>query len=54
MEDKYSWEGIKLVGSAKVVSEHKWGDKASKPFSKLKFDNLFLQKVRAFTYEIYK
>ena len=46
--------GIRLGGSATGGIRRKWGNKGSKTFSKLKFDNLFLQKVRAFVCEVYK
>ena len=54
MEDKHSYEALDEAVLPQVVSEHKWGNKDSKTFSKLKFDNKFFQKLGRFYAKLYK
>ena len=44
MEDEHSWEALDQAVLPQVVLERKWGNKASKTFSKIKFDNKFFSK----------
>ena len=45
--------GIRLGGSIiGGIRAHKWGNKASKIFSKIKFDNKFFQRIGRFYYEV--